>query len=163
MGGNIFNPNNGGLQGGLSQLDKVKHKIMQIMGHYQALFDPSDTVNGQKIYFCQGINVSFALQTVSFTCSASGVYAKCVITLNINDISCDFCSYGVDEGIIIRFPTKVYVWETNDGEKYEKTTSQMILYRFYTYIDGSNGADKLKASFDELIRLTKQNYGRKHI
>ncbi|MDR2407880.1 MAG: hypothetical protein LBE13_07195 [Bacteroidales bacterium] len=43
------------------------------------------------------------------------------------------------------------------GKKYEKTTSQMILYCVGNY-DGSNGADKLKALFDELIRLTKQNY-----
>ncbi|MDR2407878.1 MAG: hypothetical protein LBE13_07185, partial [Bacteroidales bacterium] len=150
MGGNIFNPNNGELQGGLSQLDKVKHKIMQIMGHYQALFNPSDTVvNGTVITRCRVIDVSFALQTVSFTCYSYGGYPKCVITLNINDIlSCIFYSYAYSEGIIIRFPTKVYVWETNDGEKYEKTISQMIFFCFNrSGYNNPDGADKLKASF----------------
>jgi hypothetical protein len=165
MGGDRFNPNNGELQSGLSRLDKAKYNIMRIMKMYRGVFDPPVRVNGIEImdYYTIVYSVSFTLQTVSFNLNHRNS-TRCILTLNINDISCDFYSWQSYEGIIIRFPTKKYVWEAgvSDGRggttyiKEEKTISQMIFYYPYSeYPNNPYGADKLKVAFDELVRLTK--------
>jgi hypothetical protein len=163
MGGDRFNPNNGELQNGLSKLDKAKYDIISILKFYKWIFEVEE---GEYLNYNSIESLSFASQAMSLTLFAPYYgnnypvqQMRCSIGLNISDISCDFFGYRSYEGIIVRFPSRKYLLDIiTNGQttKNERIISQIILLDLGMV--GRNpiySIAKLKAAFDELIRITK--------